>query len=117
MPETRNSAVLSGGVPIALGVHDRIVRPYGGDFLVVIFLYVLARGLTPLNRLQSAVLAFLLGCAAELAQAFDLLAMLGLSSNAAARVIVGVHADLADIALYAAGAVCALLLDRARPDA
>ena len=99
---------------IALFVHDSIIRPYGGDFLVVIFLYLLVRGFTRLDRWPSAALVFAFACAVELAQAVHLVALLGLSRNAAARVVVGMHADLRDIALYAAGVMCAALLDRER---
>lgn len=30
---------------IALLAHDKIIRPYAGDFLAIIFLYCLAQGL------------------------------------------------------------------------
>lgn len=109
---TGAAALFAVLVGIALFVHDGIVRPYGGDFLVVILIYLLVRGLTAFGRWKTAGAVFAFACGVELAQASGLVAKLGLGGNAAARVIIGTHADVTDIALYAAGVTVAALLDR-----
>ena len=40
------TAILGIETYIAWGTHDAIIRPYGGDFLVVILLYCLVRSCT-----------------------------------------------------------------------
>jgi hypothetical protein len=99
-------------VLIGMFVRDGVVRPYGGDVLVVIFLYALVRGLTPLGRWLAAGAVFAFACALEMAQAFDLATRLGLMDNAVARTVIGTYPDLLDVAMYAAGLAAALLLDR-----
>ena len=70
---------------IALYVHDRIIRPYIGDMLVVP-LYV-----------------FLFAVCVEVLQYFRLAELLGLQGNTAARIILGSVFDWKDIACYGTG--------------
>lgn len=98
-------------VGIALFVRDRWLRPYGGDILVVIFLYTLARGLTLWPRALVGGAVFLIAAGVEAAQALQLIETLGWSDHAIARVVIGTTADLHDIAMYGIGTCIALWLD------
>lgn len=101
---------------IALYVRDRYVRPHGGDLLVVVFLHLLLRAMTPLGRWTAAAAVFGLACAMELAQAFGLASALGLRPGGAAEVALGAHADWVDLGMYALGALVAVALDRRLED-
>lgn len=94
-------------VLIAQYVHDRFVRPYLGDVLVILLLYCLGRGI----GIRSRWLAFgvtLLGAAAELLQALGCADRLGLAEDSVLRVILGSTFDWADLACYLVGGLLLL---------
>ena len=68
-------------VCIGLFVHDKIIRPYGGDFLVVIFLYFLLRGLLKTSSFKLALSVLLFACIVEFSQYLNLIDLLGLGEN------------------------------------
>jgi len=90
-------------VCIALFVHDRFVRPYVGDVLVVGVIYTLARTILPtgLPWLPAGVTAFAL--CVEVGQAFDLVDRLGLGHIPFFRVLLGATFDWADMGCYVVG--------------
>lgn len=92
---------------IALFVHDRFVRPYIGDVLVVIVLYFLVRIFVPEGCRWLPVLIFLFATGVELLQYFRLVERLGLSDNRLMRTLLGSVFDVKDILCYGVG--CMLL--------
>lgn len=92
---------------IALYVHDRLVRPYVGDMLVVILLYFFVRILFPEGFRLLPLWVFLFAAAVEISQYFHLAALLGVEHIRAARLILGATFDWKDIGCYGAG--CLLL--------
>jgi hypothetical protein len=106
--------VLAVEVFIALFVRDGFVRPYVGDVLAVILVYLALRTATSLRVAPAAAAALGIAFAVELGQLVNLLDMLGLRGNRVARVILGSGFDPADLLAYAAGALCAVLVERAR---
>lgn len=103
--------LLAVELAIGLYLHDAIIRPYGGDFLMVILLYCLLRGLLPLPRGYAAGAALLLAYAVEAGQYFDLLARLGWQHLFWARLLLGSHFTWVDIAAYTAGIAVGLSLE------
>lgn len=99
-------------IAIALWVRDRFVRPYGGDILAVVLVYLSLRAVTTLRVAPSAIIAFLVGVLVEVGQAVNLLGLLGLADHDVARVVLGTSFSIGDIACYAAGAAIAVLVDR-----
>lgn len=99
-------------VVIALYVHDRWVRPYGGDVLAALFVYV---GLRVFMRRSSSVrlafAAFLTGAAVEIFQACNLPARLCLSHHPLLRVAIGTTFQWGDLVAYAIGATMGWILD------
>ncbi|MBO9613451.1 MAG: DUF2809 domain-containing protein [Dyadobacter sp.] len=90
-------------VLIAMYVHDDILRPWGGDVLVVVLLYCLVRGVTRLN-VQSAALAVLVfSWLIETLQYLQIVRILGLEGNAVARTIIGTTFSWSDIVAYTLG--------------
>lgn len=92
---------------IALFVHDRFVRPYIGDVLVVIVLYFLVRIFVPEGCRWLPVLIFLFATGVEFLQYFRLVERLGLSDNRLMRTLLGSVFDVKDILCYGVG--CMLL--------
>lgn len=103
--------LLAVEVCIALFVHDRFIRPYVGDVLVVVVLYAFLRILLPTGRpwLVWAVTAF--ACCVELGQAVGLVDLLGLGHIRFFRVLLGTTFDWADLGCYCVGGGLILLVE------
>ena len=76
-------------VYIALHVSDSFIRPHGGDFLVVVMLFALFRGLFNSRKSVTALTVFVLACAIEAIQATSLPSMLTELNNQWLPVVVG----------------------------
>lgn len=96
---------------IALFAHDRFVRPYVGDVLVVWVLYAFLRLLFPrgLSWLPMGVTAF--AALVEVGQAFQLADRLGLGGSRFFRVLLGSTFDWADLLCYGVGGGLILLIE------
>ena len=107
-------AVLGIEIAIARFVHDDFVRPYLGDSLAVVAVYLALRAVTPMGVVASVAIAFAFACAIEVGQFFHLVDLLGLGTNRAARILLGSTFVLTDFVAYAGGAVCVLAVERVR---
>lgn len=92
-------------VLIALFVHDRFVRPYVGDVLVVMVLYFLVRVFLPEGCRGLPWIIFGFAAGVELLQYFNLVELLGLSDNRFMRILLGSVFDFKDIVCYGVGCV------------
>ncbi|PTS81948.1 DUF2809 domain-containing protein [Caulobacter sp. HMWF009] len=108
------AVVLAIEIGIAVFVDDALIRPYFGDALAVVLVYLGARWLLPLRPVTAAAGALALAVAIELAQYFHMLAVLGLEHNRLARTILGGVFDPVDLVAYASGAAAALIVERVR---
>lgn len=99
---------------IAVSVHDKFVRPYVGDFLVVILLYSFFRSFLNLSFIRLAFLSLLIAYTVELLQYFHLVQQLGLQNNTIARTVVGSSAEWTDILAYTLGIAFVIGLERLR---
>ena len=93
-------------VIIALFIHDRFIRPYIGDVLVVIVLYCFARIFTLKIKLLP-IYIFIFAVAVECLQFLNIVGWLGLGGNSLANVVIGTSFDWKDIICYAVG--CAVI--------
>lgn len=102
-------------VLIALFVHDRFVRPYLGDVLVVWVIYALLRVLFPtgLPWLPVGVTAF--AALVEVGQAFHLVDLLGLGHIRFFRILLGSTFDCVDLGCYLVGGGLILLAEGLLP--
>ena len=90
---------------IALFVHDRFVRPYIGDVLVVIVLYAAIR-IVILDKIKWLPLyVFIFAAMVEGLQYFNIVQMLGLEDNAFFRILIGSVFDVKDVICYGVGCV------------
>jgi hypothetical protein len=95
-------------VAIALFVRDGFVRPYGGDVLAVVLVYLGLRAVTRIGVIPAAATAFAIAVLVELSQWIGLVRLIGLGDSAVARTVLGTGFDWGDFAAYAAGAILAL---------
>ncbi len=94
-------------VCIALFVHDKFIRPYVGDMLVVIVIYTFVRMFIPEKCRLLPLYIFLFAAGVEVLQLIGIVELLGLQDNRFFSVLIGSTFDIKDILCYAAG--CALL--------
>lgn len=90
-------------VIIALFVHDKFVRPYGGDILVVIVVYCFVRIFIPEKFPLMPLAVFIFACIVEGLQYIHIVDLLGLTDNRFLSTLVGTSASFEDILCYAAG--------------
>jgi hypothetical protein len=98
-------------ISIALFVHDRLVRPFVGDMLVVILIFTICRSFIKTDnfRLASSVLVF--SFAIEFGQYLKLISILGLQNNALVRTVIGTTFDFHDLLAYSAGISLIVLIE------
>lgn len=99
-------------VLIALYVDDKIVRPYVGDFLVVILIYCAIRTFIKTSPLKVTVAVLLFAYTLELLQYFKIVKILGLQHNKIASTIIGTGFAWIDLVAYTLGALAIILLER-----
>ena len=90
-------------VLIAMYVHDDFVRPYVGDFLVVIFLYCLVRSFLKAPVMQIVIGVLLFSFMVEILQYFHFIALIGLEHFMLARAILGTSFSFTDLVAYTVG--------------
>ena len=101
------------GIEIFIGccMHDALIRPYGGDLLVVILLYCLIRTFwnLPPWPLAAGVLAF--SYLEETLQYFHLADRLGFTKPSLARTLIGTSFTWVDMLSYTLGIATVLMLE------
>ncbi|PZQ98335.1 MAG: DUF2809 domain-containing protein [Flavobacterium psychrophilum] len=102
-------------VLIALYVHDAIIRPYVGDFLVVILLYCGVKAFVRIPCFPAAIGVLLFAYVIEILQYFQIVHRLGLQDSKLATVVIGSSFEWIDIIAYTAGCVSIIIFDRKRP--
>ena len=100
------ATVLAFGVELFIGlyVHDRLIRPYVGDALAVILVYLGLRSITRLNIRMALLAALAIAFALEFGQYFHLIDRLGLGHSRIARLVLGTTFDVGDLGCYTLGA-------------
>ncbi|MFL5740074.1 MAG: DUF2809 domain-containing protein [Flavisolibacter sp.] len=101
-------------VLIALFVHDRFVRPYVGDYLVVILIYCAGRTFFKLSPVKLGIGVFLFACLIETLQYFNIVDRLGLTKNVIARTVIGYGFEWYDILAYFLGVITVLVFENQR---
>ena len=97
---------------IALFLQDNFIRPWGGDFLVVILLYCLLRGTTHISVQFAAVVVLLFSYLIETLQFFQVVKILGLETNVLASVVLGTHFSWPDMIAYTLGIAFVLVVEK-----
>lgn len=97
---------------IAMFVHDSIIRPYVGDFLVVILIYCFVRSFLNTPVIPTAIAVLLFSYAIETAQYFRVINIFGLQRYRVARIILGTYFSWMDIVNYTAGIIAVIVIEK-----
>jgi hypothetical protein len=88
---------------IGARMHDAIIRPYGGDFLCVIFLYCLIRSFLSFPVWPTALAVLVFAYVVETLQYFHWADRLGFRKPSLMRTLMGVEFTWIDILCYTLG--------------
>lgn len=99
-------------VIIALYINDKIIRPFVGDILVVIFIYYFIKAFINIKPIYIAIFTLIFSCIVEILQYFNFVNIIGLGHNKAARIIIGTSFSWIDLLCYLIGFLCLFLLDK-----
>lgn len=99
---------------IALFIKDKFIRPFFGDFLVVILIYSFIRSFFPYPVITTAFGVLLFSYLVEVSQYFKLVNILGLEDNTWASVIIGTSFSWWDMLFYTLGILFVLFAENRR---
>lgn len=99
-------------VIIALYIKDKIIRPFFGDILVVIFMYYFIKAFINIKVINIAIFTLIFSFVVEILQYFNFVEMIGLGHNKAARIIIGTSFSWIDILCYFIGFVLLFFIDK-----
>ena len=99
-------------VLIALYVHDKIIRPYIGDVLVVILIYCFIKSFLDVKVVPTAVFVLLFSFVVETLQYLNIVEMLGLENSKIARTVIGTSFAWMDIWTYIIGIIIVLATEK-----
>ena len=101
-------------VLIAVFVHDGFIRPYFGDYLVVIFLYCLLKSFVRIPVVPATVTVLIFSYLVETLQYFNLVSILGLQDSKIARIVIGTGFSWWDMVAYTLGCITIILIEARR---
>jgi hypothetical protein len=99
-------------VLIALYIHDRFVRPYLGDVLVVILMYCFLKSFLKLPVLIVALFVLIFSFTIELLQFLNIVEKLGLEKSKIARTVIGTSFSWIDLLTYIIGITILLVVEK-----
>jgi hypothetical protein len=99
-------------VLIAIYIDDGFIRPFFGDFLVVMLIYCFVRGFFNVNVLKTAIYVLIFSYVVEFLQYLHIVNVLGLEKIRIARIIIGSSFSWVDILCYTLGILSVLVLER-----
>lgn len=100
-------------VLIGAYMHDRFIRPYVGDFLVVILLYCLVKSFIQASATPVAIAVLVFSYIVEVLQYFNMVKLLGLQDSKMANILLGNHFAWEDILAYTLGTALVLIAEKA----
>ncbi len=104
--------ILFTEILIALYVHDTFIRPYIGDFLVVILIYCFIRAFFNISVQMAAIGTLIFSYAVEILQYFKIVEVLGLQHIKIARIIIGTDFSWLDLLAYTLGIIFVILMEK-----
>ena len=97
---------------IAVYLHDWLIRPYGGDFLVVILLYCFVKSFFNVTVHRVALSVLLFAYLIEGTQYFELIYKLNLQDSFLAHLIIGSTFKWLDMLAYTLGVILVLIVEQ-----
>lgn len=97
---------------IGIYVQDGFIRPYAGDFLVVILIYCFVKAFVAVNVNKAAAGVLLFSYIIEVLQYFKITVLLGLKNVKLANIIIGNSFSWGDIVAYTLGIAIVLAIEK-----
>jgi Protein of unknown function (DUF2809) len=101
-------------VYIALYVRDSIIRPYGGDYLVVIFIYCAVKSCFDISVSKAAMGTLLFSFTIEFAQYFHVVKLIGLQHSKLANIVIGNSFQWVDLLAYTLGILTVFVIEKSK---
>lgn len=101
-------------VLIALFAHDKFIRPYFGDFLVVILIYCFVKSLVNTPIVSTAMSVLMFSYTVETLQYFRIVHHLGLDKSKIANILIGNYFTWVDILAYTLGIAFVVVIEKLR---
>jgi Protein of unknown function (DUF2809) len=98
-------------VIIGVFVHDKIIRPFIGDLLVVILIYCFVKSFFKISVIKAAVFVLLFSYTVEILQYFKFVKYLGLQHSRFAQIIFGNSFSWIDMLMYTIGFAIILIAE------
>ena len=95
-------------------LHDGLIRPYGGDFLVVLLIYCLVKSFFDIPAIITAAVVLLFAYAVEISQYFHLVNVLGLKNSRIAVMLLGTYFSFIDLLTYTLGILLVIGIEKIR---
>lgn len=99
-------------VLIAVYVHDDFIRPYVGDFLVVVLLYCFIRSFLQAPVIPVALGVLVFSYLVEVLQYFNVVKLIGLEHSRVANIVIGNYFTWTDILSYTLGIGFTILVEK-----
>lgn len=99
-------------VIIALFIHDKIIRPYIGDILVIILMYTFIRGFIKRQIKFLPIYLFIFATFVEVIQFLNIVELMDLKNSKVLSVIIGSTFDMKDIICYFIGSIILMIWNR-----
>lgn len=99
---------------IAEYMHDAFIRPYGGDFLVVIMIYCFVKSFLNAPVFSTAYAVLIFAYVVELSQYFHLVRVIGLERSKIALLFFGDHFSVTDLLAYTLGIIVVIFTENMR---
>lgn len=96
---------------IGFFINDQLIRPYIGDFLVVILIYFFLKTFINLPVWTAAIIVLLFSYLVEISQYFKLVNKLGLQDLKLVRIMMGTTFSWTDILAYTTGIAFLLFIE------
>jgi hypothetical protein len=104
--------LLLAEVLIALCLHDSFIRPYGGDFLVVILLYCFVKSFADAPIFTTVCCVLVFAYVVEISQYFHLVHLLGLQNSRTAVLLMGTCFSFTDMLAYTLGILLVITTEK-----
>ena len=99
-------------IVIAVYAHDAYIRPFAGDFFVVMLIYCFIRSFAGYNVNRTLIGVLLFAYVLEVLQYFHIVNLLRVQDVAAARIMIGTNFAWTDMLMYTLGVLLAWLIER-----
>lgn len=102
------------GTEVFIGacLHDAVIRPFGGDFLVVILMYCFVKTVMNISVKKAAAGVLITAYAVEVSQYFKLVVVLGLKRWPLANILLGNSFSWIDMLMYTLGILLVVTLEK-----